>query len=83
MLRIRLSRYGHRHNPWYRIVVADSKARRDGKFIEKIGFYNPRMNPKVLEINLERFKYWVNKGAQPTETVKKLIQRYQEKLLKK
>ncbi|MFN3994984.1 MAG: 30S ribosomal protein S16 [bacterium] len=83
MLRIRLSRYGHRHNPWYRIVVADSKARRDGKYVEKIGYYNPRMQPKVLEINLEKFKYWVNKGAQPTETVKKLIERYQQKLLKK
>lgn len=83
MLRIRLSRYGHRHNPWYRIVVADSKARRDGKYVEKIGYYNPRMIPKVLEINLEKLKYWVNKGAQPTEAVKKLIQRYQEKLLKK
>ncbi|MCS6955398.1 MAG: 30S ribosomal protein S16 [Candidatus Calescibacterium sp.] len=83
MLKIRLSRYGHRHNPWYRIVIADSKSRRDGNYVEKIGYYNPRMNPKILEINLEKFKYWVNKGAQPTETVRKLIQKYQEKLLKK
>lgn len=83
MLRIRLSRYGHRHNPWYRIVVADAKSRRDGKYVEKIGYYNPRMQPKILEINLEKFKYWINKGAQPTESVKKLIERYQQKLLKK
>ncbi len=83
MLKIRLSRYGHRHNPWYRIVVADAKNKRDGKYVEKIGYYNPRMQPKILEINLEKFKYWVNKGAQPTETVKKLVQKYQEKLLKK
>jgi small subunit ribosomal protein S16 len=82
MLKIRLSRYGARHNPWYRIVVADSKVKRDGKYVEKIGYYNPRMQPKVLEINLEKFKYWVNKGAQPTESVKKLVQRYQQKLLK-
>ncbi|MFN3478618.1 MAG: 30S ribosomal protein S16 [bacterium] len=83
MLKIRLSRYGHRHNPWYRIVVADSKARRDGKYIEKIGYYNPRMQPKILEVNLEKLKYWINKGAQPTETVRKIIEKYQQKLLKK
>lgn len=83
MLRIRLSRYGHKHNPHYRIVVADAKSPRDGKYIEKIGYYNPRMNPKLLEINLEKFKYWLEKGAQPTEIVKKLIQRYQNKLLNK
>lgn len=83
MLRIRLSRYGHKHNPHYRIVVADSESPRDGKYIEKIGYYNPRMNPKILEINLEKFKYWVEKGAQPTDTVKKLVQRYQNKLLNK
>jgi small subunit ribosomal protein S16 len=82
MLKIRLSRYGARHNPWYRIVVADSKVKRDGKYVEKIGYYNPRMQPKVLEINLEKFKYWVNKGAQPTESVKKLVKKYQQKLLK-
>jgi len=56
VLRIRLARYGHKHNPHYRIVVADAKSPRDGKYIEKIGYYNPRMNPKVLEINLERFR---------------------------
>jgi len=82
LLKIRLSRYGSKHNPWYRIVVADSKIKRDGKYVEKIGYYNPRMQPKVLEINLERFKYWITKGAQPTESVKKLVQKYQEKLLK-
>jgi small subunit ribosomal protein S16 len=64
-------------------VVADAKSPRDGKYIEKIGYYNPKMNPKVLEINLEKFKYWIEKGAQPTDTVKKLFQRYQEKLLNK
>ncbi|MGC8734330.1 MAG: 30S ribosomal protein S16 [bacterium] len=83
MLRIRLSRYGHKHNPHYRIVVADSKSPRDGKYIEKIGYYNPRMNPKILEINLEKFKYWIEKGVQPTDTVKKLVQRYQNRLLNK
>ncbi|MGC8816111.1 MAG: 30S ribosomal protein S16 [bacterium] len=83
MLRIRLSRYGHKHNPHYRIVVADSKSPRDGKYIEKIGYYNPRMNPKILEINLEKFKYWIEKGAQPTDTVKKIVQRYQNRLLNK
>ena len=82
-VRIRLARYGHKHNPWFRIVVADSRAPRDGKYIEKIGYYNPRMQPKVLEINLERFKYWISKGAQPTDTVKRLVKIYQEKLLSK
>ncbi len=80
-VRIRLSRYGHKHNPWYRIVVADARTRRDGKYIEKIGIYNPKL--KVLEIDLEKFKEWVSKGAQPTDSVKRLVKQYQEKLLAK
>ena len=59
--------------PFYRVVVADSRAPRDGKFIEEIGYYDPMKEPKVIEINAELAKKWLENGAQPTETVKKLF----------
>lgn len=73
-VKIRLKRMGANKKPFYRIVVADSRAPRDGKFIEEIGYYNPVVEPKVLKINNESTEKWLATGAQPTETVKKLLE---------
>lgn len=73
-VKIRLKRMGANKKPFYRIVVADSRAPRDGKFIEEIGYYNPVAEPKVLKINNESAEKWLATGAQPTETVKKLLE---------
>ena len=74
MVKIRLQREGKKKAPFYHIVVADSRSPRDGKFIEEIGYYNPVSEPKQIKINDEKAKKWLGVGAQPTETVKKLIQ---------
>ena len=73
MVKIRLRRMGAHKKPFYRVVVADSRAPRDGKFIEEIGYYDPMKEPKVIEINAELAKKWLDNGAQPTDTVKKLF----------
>ena len=73
-VKIRLKRMGSNKKPFYRIVVADSRSPRDGKFIEEIGYYNPVSEPKQIKINDEKAKKWLGVGAQPTETVKKLLQ---------
>ena len=73
MVKIRLRRMGTKKKPFYRIVVADSRAPRDGKFIEEIGTYNPLAEPSVITVDAERAQYWVKNGAQPTDTVKKLL----------
>jgi small subunit ribosomal protein S16 len=75
MVKIRLRRTGKTKQPSYRVVVADSRSPRDGKFIEIIGHYNPIRQPKVLEINGDRARYWLGVGAQPTETVTSLLKR--------
>ena len=75
MVKIRLRRMGAKKNPFYRIVVADSRSPRDGRFIEEIGLYDPLAEPAKLEVNGERAKYWVANGAQPTETVKALLRK--------
>lgn len=74
MVKIRLKRVGRRHIPLYRIVVADSRRARDGKYLEAIGYYNPKT--KQLTLNKERVEYWLSKGAQPTDTTKRLISRF-------
>ena len=74
MVKLRLKRMGSNKKPFYRIVVADSRAPRDGRFIEEIGYYNPVSEPKQIKINDEKAKKWLGVGAQPTETVKKLLQ---------
>ena len=71
--RIRLQRHGHRNYAFYTIVIADAKAPRDGKFIERIGTYNPNTNPATVELNFERALYWVNSGAQPTDTARSIM----------
>lgn len=70
---LRLTRMGKKKNPFYRIVAADSRVRRDGKYIEKVGHYNPLNNPAEIEIDEEKTFYWLKNGAIPTETVKNLF----------
>ncbi|NLC73249.1 MAG: 30S ribosomal protein S16 [Ruminococcaceae bacterium] len=75
MVKIRLRRMGAKKAPFYRIVVADSRAPRDGRFIEELGTYDPTAESNKLKVNLERAKYWVSQGAQPTETVRVLLKK--------
>ena len=71
--KIRLQRHGRKDYAFYPIVIADSRAPRDGKFIERIGSYNPNTNPATITLNFERALYWVNCGAQPTDTVRNIL----------
>lgn len=73
MVKIRLTRKGARKKPFYRVIVADSRTRRDGPFIEILGTYDPMVNPSEVKIDTERARYWLGKGAQPTSVVKKLL----------
>jgi len=73
MVKIRLKRMGAKKKPFYRIVVADARSPRDGKFIEQIGTYNPLANPSEIKVDVEKAKKWLSTGAQPTDTVKKLL----------
>lgn len=73
MVRIRLTRTGRRNAPSYRIVVIDQKAKRDGKYIELIGHYNPIENPDKAEFKQDRYDHWISVGAQPSEAVAKLV----------
>ncbi len=75
MVKIRLTRVGAKKAPAYRIVVADSRYPRDGRFIDQIGSYNPMTNPAEVKIDAEKAKDWMSKGAQPTETVKSLFKK--------
>jgi small subunit ribosomal protein S16 len=75
LVKIRLTRTGAHKKPFYRIIVADSKARRDGPFIEILGTYDPKIEPSKIEVNLERAKYWIGQGAQPSVTVQRLLQK--------
>ena len=75
MVKIRLKRMGAHKKPFYRVVVADSRAPRDGKFIEEIGYYNPLTDPADIKIDDERAKKWLEDGAQPTETVRGLFKK--------
>lgn len=73
MVKIRLQRKGRKNAPAYRIVSADAKAKRDGRFLEILGYYNPTQDPKKVEYKKDRYKYWISIGAQPTRAVSKLI----------
>ena len=75
MVKIRLRRIGAKKAPFYRIVVADSRYPRDGRFIEEIGTYDPKANPAELKVDVERAQAWIKTGAQPTETVKSLLKK--------
>ena len=74
-VKMRLRRMGAKKAPCYRIVVADSRYPRDGRFIEEIGFYNPMTEPAEINIDAEKAKKWINNGAQPTDTVKDLLKK--------
>ena len=73
MVKIRLRRMGAKKAPFYRVVVADSRYPRDGRFIEEIGTYNPMTDPAEVKIDVEKANEWIKKGAQPTETVRALL----------
>lgn len=73
---IRLSRHGGKKKPFYRIMVADTRAPRDGRNIEQVGFYDPRANPMRIEFQEERLAEWLRRGARPSETVAQLIKRH-------
>ena len=71
--KIRLARHGKKGKPFYHIVIADSRSKRDGKYIERIGSYNPNINPALIDINFDRALYWIGVGAQPTDTVRAML----------
>ena len=75
MVKIRLRRMGAKKAPYYRIVVADSRSPRDGRFIEEIGLYDPMADGEKIKVDLERAKYWISNGAQPTDTVRGLLKK--------
>ena len=75
MVKIRLRRMGAKKAPYYRVIVADSRKARDGRFIEEIGTYDPLAEPAKVEIDMERANYWLSNGAQPTDTVRGLLKK--------
>ena len=75
MVKLRLARFGSKKNPIYRIVVQNDASPRNGRAIENIGRYNPQLEPSLIEINEERAKYWLSNGAQPSQPVKRLLQK--------
>ena len=75
MVKMRLTRMGQKKAPFYRVVVADSRYPRDGRFIEEIGYYNPQTEPADIKIDADKAKAWIAKGAQPTDTVKALLKK--------
>ncbi|MGD9056402.1 MAG: 30S ribosomal protein S16 [Desulfobacterales bacterium] len=74
-VRIRLARHGTKKKPFYRIVVADGESPRDGRFLEKVGTYDPLKDPAEVTLNSDRIKYWIDKGAIPSDTVKSLFKK--------
>ena len=78
MLSIRLTRRVAKKKPFYRIIVTEKRSKRDGRFVESVGYYDPCRNPADIKINRERVNYWIERGAQPSETVRSLIKRSPE-----
>ncbi|MBE6465362.1 30S ribosomal protein S16 [Denitrobacterium detoxificans] len=74
MVKIRLARHGAKKAPYYRIVVADARSPRDGRLIDEVGRYNPNTDPSMIQIDLEKVDKWIANGAQPTDTVARLIE---------
>ncbi len=77
MLKIKLIRLGQKNQPHYRFVIQEARTKRDGKYVEKIGHYAPTQSPKLLEIDLDAYRSWLAKGAQPTPTVANLVKRFE------
>lgn len=80
MVRIRLTRKGTTKRAFFRIVVADARSPRDGRFIEQVGWYDPLPNPAKVKLNLDRYRHWIKIGAKPTETVAQIAKRYEKAL---
>lgn len=78
-VKLRLARYGAKKYAYYRIVAADQRARRDGRFLEQVGTYNPNIKPAAVTLKHERIQHWLSVGAQPTDTVKNLLSTHLEK----
>ena len=77
MVKIRLRRMGAKKAPYYRVIVADSRSPRDGRFIEELGTYDPSAEGEKIKVNMERAKYWIANGAQPTDTVRGLLKKFE------
>ena len=77
-VKIRLARHGAKKRPYYRIVVADSRAPRDGRFIDEVGRYNPCTEPAMVKFDVEKVDQWISNGAQPTDTVARLLKQARE-----
>ena len=75
MVKLRLARFGAKKNPFYRIVAMDSQGKRDGRYIEQLGTYDPKQNPPAVTLNAERVQHWLSVGAQPTEAVDRMIKK--------
>jgi len=76
MLKIKLSRTGKKGFATYKIIVNEAKSKRDGRYLELLGFYDPNTNPKTIKLNKKRLQFWLSQGAQPTDTVRRLIKKY-------
>jgi small subunit ribosomal protein S16 len=76
MLSIRMRRTGSKKRPFFRVVVSEARSKKEGEFIEVLGFYNPRTKPAVVEINKERITYWIKNGARPSDSVRTLLARH-------
>ena len=74
-VKIRLARHGAKKRPFYRIVAADSESPRDGRFLERLGTYNPLQDPAAVVLNTDRIKYWIDQGATPSDTVRSILKR--------
>ncbi len=75
MVKLRLARFGAKKRPFYRIVAMDSQGKRDGRYIEQLGTYDPMQNPPAVKLDVERVQYWLSVGAQPTEAVERFIKK--------
>jgi small subunit ribosomal protein S16 len=82
MLKIKLSRIGKRGQPFYRIIIAEAKSKVNGKYVDLLGTYNPMVNPKQIKIDTKKYQEWIDKGAQPTETVASLYKKITKKTSK-
>ncbi|MEE0844748.1 MAG: 30S ribosomal protein S16 [Eggerthellaceae bacterium] len=77
-VKIRLARHGAKKRPYYRVIIADSRAPRDGRFIDEVGRYNPCVDPAMVQLDMEKVDQWIANGAQPTDTVARLIKQARE-----
>jgi small subunit ribosomal protein S16 len=75
-VKVRLSRAGAKHRPFYRVVVADERAPRDGAFLEMVGTYDPNQQPEKVTLKTDRIDYWISKGAKPSQTVSEIMKRF-------